>query len=49
MCGSHTAVREIIHAAMTEGNQMTVLDTEASLELLKRGTPKYVDAMFVVV
>ena len=49
MCSSHTAVREVIHAAMTEGNQMTILDTEASLELLKRGTPKYVDTMFVVV
>jgi CO dehydrogenase maturation factor len=49
MCGSHTAVREIIHAAMAEGKEVTVLDMEASMEHMKRGTSKYVDAMFTVV
>ena len=49
MCGSHTAVREIIHAAMAEGREVTVLDMEASMEHMKRGTSKYVDAMFTVV
>jgi CO dehydrogenase maturation factor len=49
MCGSHTTVREIIHAALSEGDQITVLDMEASMEHMKRGTSKYVDTMFTVV
>jgi CO dehydrogenase maturation factor len=49
MCGSHTTVREIIHAAMADAEQMTILDMEASLEHMKRGTSKYVDTMFAVV
>lgn len=49
MCGSHTTVREIIHAAMSEGENITVLDMEASMEHMKRGTSKYVDTMFTIV
>ena len=49
MCGSHTTVREIIHAAMSEGDSITVLDMEASMEHMKRGTSKYVDTMFTIV
>lgn len=50
MCGSHTVVRELIHAAMTsEEKSIIVLDTEASLEHMKRGTSKYVDKIFTVV
>lgn len=49
MCGSHTTVREIIHAALSEGDNITVLDMEASMEHMKRGTSKYVDTMFTVV
>lgn len=49
MCGSHTTVREIVHAALKESEQVTVLDMEASLEHMKRGTSKYVDALFTVV
>lgn len=49
MCGSHTTVREIIHSAMAENDQITVLDMEASMEHMKRGTAKYVDTMFTVV
>ena len=49
MCGSHTAVREIIHAAVADSKKMTVLDMEASLEQMKRGTTRYVDAMYTVV
>ena len=49
MCGLHVTVREIIHAALEEGEQVTVLDLEASLEQMKRGTSKYVDVLLCVV
>lgn len=49
MCGSHTVVRELIHSALTsEYNAEMVVDTEASLEHMKRGTSKYVDKMYTV-
>ena len=50
MCGSHTVVRELVNAALTsEQGQIMVLDTEASLEHMKRGTSKYVDKIYTVV
>lgn len=50
MCGSHTVVRELVHSALaSEENSFMVLDTEASLEHMKRGTSKYVDKIFTVV
>lgn len=50
MCGSHTVVRELVHAALsTEKDEIMVLDTEASLEHMKRGTSKYVDKIYMVV
>ncbi len=50
MCGSHTVVRELIHSALASGeNKIMVVDTEASLEHMKRGTSKYVDKIFTVV
>lgn len=50
MCGSHAVVREIIRAAVADSpDHVTVLDMEASLEHMKRGTSKYVDALYVVV
>ena len=49
MCGSHTVVRELIHSALTsEYNASMVVDTEASLEHMKRGTSKHVDRMYTV-
>lgn len=49
MCGSHTVVRELIHSALSsENNASMVVDTEASLEHMKRGTSKHVDKMFMV-
>jgi CO dehydrogenase maturation factor len=49
MCGSHTVVRELIHSALSsENNAAMVVDTEASLEHMKRGTSKHVDKMFMV-
>ena len=50
MCGSHTVVRELIHSALTsEYNAAMIVDTEASLEHMKRGTSKHVDRMYMVV
>jgi CO dehydrogenase maturation factor len=49
MCGIHTTVREIIHTALEESQQVTLLDLEASLEQMKRGTSKYVDVLLCVV
>lgn len=49
MCGPHTVVRELIHSALSaENNTSMVVDTEASLEHMKRGTSKYVDRMYMV-
>jgi CO dehydrogenase maturation factor len=49
MCGIHTTVREIIHTALEESEQVTLLDLEASLEQMKRGTSKYVGVLLCVV
>ncbi|MBX2815516.1 MAG: AAA family ATPase [Saprospiraceae bacterium] len=49
MCGSHTVVRELIHSALSsEENAAMVVDTEASLEHMKRGTSQHVDKMYMV-
>ncbi|MEP6513228.1 MAG: AAA family ATPase [Parafilimonas sp.] len=49
MCGLHTTVREIVHSALEESDRITILDLEASLEQMKRGTSKYVDVLLCVV
>lgn len=49
MCGTHTTVREIIHTALQESELVTLLDLEASLEQMKRGTSQYVDVLLCVV
>lgn len=50
MCGSHTVVRELIHSALaSEDQRIMVVDTEASLEHMKRGTSRHVDKMYTVV
>ena len=49
MCGSQTVVRELIHSALSAENHTSmVVDTEASLEHMKRGTSKHVDKMYMV-
>jgi CO dehydrogenase maturation factor len=50
MCGAHTCVRELIHTALAESrDHITIVDMEASLEQMKRGTSRYVDLMLTVV
>lgn len=45
----HATVRSIIEAASGAGEDVCILDTEASPEHLSRGTAKYADAMYAVV
>lgn len=50
MCGAHTVVRELIHEALSSADdRIMVVDTEASLEHMKRGTSRHVDKMYMVV
>ena len=50
MCGSHTCVREIIHTAMADDSEhITILDMEASMEHMRRGTVEHVDMMLTIV
>jgi CO dehydrogenase maturation factor len=47
MCGAHAAVRHLL-GAMHEPNVITVIDMEAGLEHLSRGTDRHVDALLVL-
>ena len=47
MCGAHAAVRHLL-GGMHEPNVITVIDMEAGLEHLSRGTDRHVDALLVV-
>ncbi len=47
MCGAHAAVRHLL-GGMQESNVITVIDMEAGLEHLSRGTDRHVDALLVV-
>lgn len=45
----HATVRSLIELASNAGDDVCILDTEASPEHLSRGTAKYADVMLVVV
>src|SRR5207237_6802514 len=47
MCGAHAIVRGLLHD-LTEQADTVVIDMEAGLEHLSRGTPRYVDTLLVV-
>lgn len=49
MCRSHSTVREILGSIMETTQWAAVVDMEAGLEHLKRGTVRHVDTMLVVV
>lgn len=49
LCHMHATVRSIIDAVSEDGNDVCVLDTEASPEHLSRGTAQYADALLAVV
>ncbi|MEK6720778.1 MAG: AAA family ATPase [Chloroflexota bacterium] len=49
ICGQHSAVRDVMEQlASSEPRDVTILDTEASIEHLSRGTVRNVDALLVV-
>ena len=47
MCGAHAAVRRLL-GGVHEPNVITVIDMEAGLEHLSRGTDRHVDTLLVV-
>jgi CO dehydrogenase maturation factor len=49
LCSMHATVRTLIEAAPAGGQDVTILDTEASPEHLSRGTAQYADALLAVV
>ena len=48
ICGQHSTVREVMDQLAAPGGDVTILDTEASIEHLSRGTVRNVDALVVV-
>lgn len=48
LCSRHAIVREIVGAAIEQANEPIVVDMEASLEHMRRGTVKHVDTLLVV-
>lgn len=49
ICGQHSAVRDMMEQLSSgEPREITILDTEASIEHLSRGTVRNVDALIVV-
>lgn len=49
ICGQHSTVRDVMEQlASTDVGEVTILDTEASIEHLSRGTVRNVDALLVV-
>lgn len=48
LCGKHAIVREVVGAALFDANEPVVLDMEASLEHMRRGTVRHVDVLLVV-
>jgi CO dehydrogenase maturation factor len=47
MCAAHATVRGLLHD-VTEQSETVVIDMEAGLEHLSRGTPRYVDTLLLV-
>ena len=47
MCAAHATVRGLLHD-VTEQSGSVVIDMEAGLEHLSRGTPRYVDTLLLV-
>src|SRR5919204_3395913 len=47
MCAAHATVRGLVRE-VTEQSDTVIIDMEAGLEHLSRGTPRYVDTLLVV-
>lgn len=48
MCRAHAAVRQLVGGMLSEENVVTVVDMEAGLEHLSRGTGRHVDTLVVM-
>lgn len=48
MCGAHAAVRHLLGGMMQATHPITIVDMEAGLEHLSRGTARHVDTLLVV-
>jgi CO dehydrogenase maturation factor len=48
MCNAHAAVRHLLGGLLEEGQVVTLVDMEAGLEHLSRGTDRHVDTLLVV-
>lgn len=48
MCGAHAAVRTLVGEMVKKYDRPTVVDMEAGLEHLSRGTTKYVDCLLSI-
>ena len=47
MCGAHAAVRHLIGGILEDQRHVTVVDMEAGIEHLSRGTGRHVDTLLV--
>src|SRR5918993_4782142 len=48
MCGAHAAVRHLLGGMMQAEHPVTIVDMEAGLEHLSRGTGRHVNMLLVV-
>lgn len=48
MCGAHAAVRHLLGGMMEATHPITIVDMEAGLEHLSRGTARHVDTLLVM-
>lgn len=48
MCRAHAAVRHLLGGILEAENRVTIIDMEAGLEHLSRGTGRHVDTLLVV-
>jgi len=48
MCRAHATVRGVLNGLVAQTNRMAIVDLEAGLEHLSRGTARHVDTMLVV-
>ena len=48
LCGEHITVRDMVGYMVERPQQFTILDMEASVEHMGRGTPRYADVLLIV-
>src|SRR5918911_4325542 len=48
MCGAHAAVRHLIGGILEDDARVTIVDMEAGIEHLSRGTGRHVDTLLVM-